>query len=520
MRRSRVFALAVLMGLALQTAPLWGQGYRVRIESRFQSVKYRGWQLDSVPLTDVVSGPGGGLQTADGYAVTCPTGDTYCRFYTPGAPQQGQPFVTTADLSAWDFGVPGLSARASARVVTDLANPDAWPATHPALQLVEGYAEYARGLMMAQGGRLIETSRLGYTGFDGARVRVRPLGGTVSAAVYGGWALARGALLGVTDSLLNPLHEFRPSKRGLLVGGDVGWNLRWIQGTVLYEREMDAMGPAGTTTSRVASEQLGADVVLRPWRGVTVSGGADYDLVFGEWGSAEGQLTVAIPGTGATAAVGGRRYRPHFESWSIWGAFSPVPYHAAFGSLTMRLIDRVQVRARGEVYEYANTETATPLVSIERSGWRGSLGATYMRSANLIATADYHIETGPGAGALGIDGSVFWRPIPRVAVRGSIANLQRALELRFNDASVWQYALDVDAEVLDQLRVFGGVLYYDEARAGDRKVVVGGTEYPDAAQFSWNQVRLNAGIRLWLGSSADRSTLPPAILRIPEGGAR
>jgi hypothetical protein len=518
-RRSRVFSLAVLAGLTLPAAPLWGQGYRVRIESRFQSVKYRGWQLDSVPATDVVPGPGGGLQTADGYAVTCLTGDTYCRYYTAGAPQQAQPFVTTADLSAWDFGVPGLSARASARVVTDLANPDVWPATQPTLQLVEGYAEYARGLLMAQGGRLIETSRLGYTGFDGARVRVRPLGGKVSAAVYGGWALARGALLGVSDSLLNPLGEFRPSKRGVLFGGDVGWNLRWMQATVRYERETDAMDPSGGTT-RVASEQLGTDLVLRPWRGVSVSGGADYDLVFGGWGSAEGQLTVAIPGTEATASVGGRRYRPHFESWSIWGVFSPVPYNAAFGSLTLRLMNRVQVRARGEVYEYANTETATPLVPIENSGWRGSLGATYVRSANLIATADYYIESGPGAGALGIDGSVFWRPIPRVAVRGSIANLQRALELRFNDASVWQYGLDVDAQVLDQFRVFGGVLYYNESRGGDRTVIVGGTEYPDAAQFSWNQVRFNAGIRLSLGTGADRSTLPPAILRIPEGGAR
>jgi hypothetical protein len=516
-RLSRVLSLAVFAGLALQVTPLWGQGYRVRIESRLQSVKYRGWQLDSVPVGDVVPGPGGGLQTANGYAVTCPAGDAYCRYFTPGATQKGQPFVTTADLSAWDFGVPGLSARASVRVLTDLANPDAWPATQPTLQLVEGYAEYVRTMVAAQGGRLTAASRLGYTGFDGARVRVRPLGGKVSAALYGGWALARGALLPVNDSLLNPLSEFRPSERGIMLGGDVGWNLSWMQATVLYEREMDP----SPEPSRVVSEQLGGDLVLRPWRGVTLSGGADYDLAFGEWGSAEGQLTVAIPGTEATASVGGRRYRPHFELWSIWGAFSPVPYHAAFGSLTLRLIDRVQVRARGEVYQYANTATSTPLVNVEESGWRGSLGATYVRSANLIATADYHIETGPGASALGIDGSVFWRPIPRVSLRGSVANLQRALELRFSDASVWQYAFDVDAQVLEQLRVFGGVMYYDEARAGDRKVVVGGTEYPDAAQFSWNQLRLNAGFRVWLGSgAADRATLPAAILRIPEGGAR
>jgi hypothetical protein len=515
-RLSRVCSLALFAGLALQTTPVWGQGYRVRIESQLQSVKYRGWQLDSVPVADVVTGPGGGLQTADGYAVTCVTGAAYCQYYTPGAEQRGQPFVTTADLYAWNFGVPGLTARASARVLTDLATPDAWPATQPALQLVEGYAEYTRGLVTAQGGRLTAVSRLGYSGFDGGRVRVAPLNGAVNAALYGGWSLARGSLLPVNDSVLNPLREFQPAKRGIVFGGNAGWNLPWMQGSVLYERIIDP----SPEPERVVSEQLGGDVVLRPWRGVAVSGGADYDLAFGEWGSAEAQLSVAIPGTRATAAVGGHRYRPHFELWSIWGAFSPVPYHAAFGSLTMRLIDRVQVRARGEVYEYANTETATPLVNVENSGWRGSLGATYMRSADLIATADYHVESGPGAGALGIDASIFWRPIPRVSLRGSAANVKRVLELRYDDANVWQVGLDADAQVLDELRVFGGVLYYDEARAGDRTVVVGGTEYPDAAQFSWSQLRFTAGLRVWLGSGADRATLPAAILKIPEGGAR
>ena len=37
-----------------------------------------------------------------------------------------------------------------------------------------------------------------------------------------------------------------------------------------------------------------------------------------------------------TALVGARQYRPHFDLWTIWGAFSPVPYHAVNGSVWVR----------------------------------------------------------------------------------------------------------------------------------------------------------------------------------------
>jgi hypothetical protein len=42
----------------------------------------------------------------------------------------------------------------------------------------------------------------------------------------------------------------------------------------------------------------------------------------------------------------------------------------------------------------------------------------------------------------------------------------------------------------------------------------------DTGGFDWGQVRYHIGLRYGFGSTVDRASLPPAILRIPEGGAR
>src|ERR1041384_1971342 len=68
--------------------------------------------------------------------------------------------------------------------------------------------------------------------------------------------------------------------------------------------------------------------VVRAVPGVTVQAGSDWDLAMGQWGSAEVAATYTQARYSGT--VGLRRYRPHFELWTIWGAFSPVPYHTWF----------------------------------------------------------------------------------------------------------------------------------------------------------------------------------------------
>ena len=113
--------VALLAAAALGTGgEARAQGYRLRLDTRLQTVSFRGVSLDSIAVTDTVTGPGGGPATADGFAVTCLPGSGYCHFYRPGPEQRGAPIVSSADLSLWGFGVPGLSARVLARAAGEL----------------------------------------------------------------------------------------------------------------------------------------------------------------------------------------------------------------------------------------------------------------------------------------------------------------------------------------------------------------------------------------------------------------
>ena len=76
-------------------------------------------------------------------------------------------------------------------------------------------AQPQRGLRAdtARAGRTYVTSRLGWTGFDGGMAEVRPVGHLLRITGYGGWGLARGIALPVTNEALNPLDDFQPRER-------------------------------------------------------------------------------------------------------------------------------------------------------------------------------------------------------------------------------------------------------------------------------------------------------------------
>jgi hypothetical protein len=512
-RISSVLSAVTLGACVVLTAPLAAQGYRVGVDARFQSLAYRGWHLDSIPVTDVTTGSDGLLYTADGIGVSCLAGSAYCLYYDAGDRINAMPFVATVDLSVWNLGAKGLRFEGSGRVLGDFEDGpvasrltgeslSAFPGTQPTFQMLEAYLSYTSHWFNVKGGRLTEASRFGYLGLDGGSVGIRAPGGQVGGSVYGGWSLARGALLPASSSLLNPLDDNRqPEKREMVAGGEVNWNVGWLTGRLLYERQAD--------TSLVSSELAGGDLALHPIAPLTISGGLDYDFAYGNIGNAEATATVQLPKRYGTLAVGGRRYRPRFPLWSIWTVFSPTPYTAYFAQTGITAIDQVQLRAHVERYAYEETGASTALVEIDSDGWRYGLGASYRSSPNLTATLDYQAGFGPGAQAASWDGSIFWQARPDLSLRANAALVNRSLELRYADAKLVQFGLDGDYRLMPELRVFGGAWYITEKR-----------KRPDAAGFDWNQLRLNFGLRYGFGTPVDRPSLPPAILRIPEGGAR
>lgn len=487
--------------VALGPAALQGQiGYRLRLDTRLQMVRFRGVTADSILVADTVTGPAGGPVTPDGFAVTCPEAAPYCSYFRPGPELKGVPVVAGADLTVWGFGVQGLSARFSARAGGDLASVKVWPGTEPQLQLLEGYVEYARAFAQARLGRQIETSRLGYEGFDGGRLLLRDAGRGLSLDGYLGWGLTQGVALPVTSPALNPLDDFQPRQRQVVAGAGAGWTNRWFDVHADYFREVDP------SVDYFVSERAGVQALIRPLDGVTVSGGSDWDLAAGLWGSAD--VALGVTRSRVSATVGARRYRPYFPLWTIWGAFSPVPYHATFGQLSVHATDRLNLRARGERYGYEAADAGTPLVSVEDRGWRWEIGGTAALRDDLSMDAGYQAEFGPGASSAGLNGSVTYDPVGPLLLSIQGATLQRPLEFRYDEAKVWSFGFAAQVDVTEELRLDLGADYYHEGR-----------HRPDAAGFDWNQLRLNARAVWSLGKSADLLGLPPAVPRTRREGS-
>ena len=500
MRGPRAGVLCALL-VAAAAASGATQGYRLRVDTRVQAVAYRGVAFDSIAVGDTVTGPNGALVSPDGYAVSC-NQNRYCTFYRPGGIVHAAPVTTTADLTMWGLGIPGLSVRAIGRAAGDLSSGDHWAGTTSHVQLLEGYAQYAAERWTAQLGRQTVETRLGFTGFDGARLALRDSRRGLEVSGYAGWGLWQGATLPVTSPALNPLDEFRPPERTILAGAGGSWTTSHLDLRVIYQREVDP------STDYFVSERAGVDAVVRPYRGVTLTGGADYDIAQGWWGSAQAQLAYSAPTSWLSASAGVRRYRPHFDLWTIWGAFSPVPYTAFDGSVTFRPVTGLQISTQGERYSFANSETATPLVSVESSGWRFSWRAAYTPGKAWAVDGGYQAEFGPGASSRGFEGGVTYTAANQLSITAHGATLDRPLEFRFDEASLDLFGLTADYRPMSRMRIQLEASRYAE----DRK-------RPDAGAFSWDQLRVSGRVVLYFGGGNADAGLPPAVRAMPERGS-
>jgi hypothetical protein len=400
--------------------------------------------------------------------------------------------ITTADLTLWGLGVRGLSARVNGRLGVDLGDDEVWPGTEPALQLVEAYAEYAHRLFTARGGRQLLVNRLGIVGFDGGRATTRIGRSGIDAEAYVGLGLARATALPVTSPVLDPLDEFQPRSRQILAGAAVGYRGRIGDVRLDYQREVDR------DSRNFVSERAALTLDVSPVDRWSFTAGVDYDLTNTWFGNADATVRYTAPWI--TAVGGLRQYRPHFDLWTIWGAFSPVPYHAVNTAVWVRPVRAVELRARWERYAFSDTETETPLVDVDDDGWRLGVGATWTPVPTWRLDAGYREEYGPGASSDGFEGSVSWLPTRALSLTAYGSTLDRPLEFRFEEASVEVLGLEVDWRPSDRLGFGVGAAHFSEDR--DR---------PDAAAFDWNQTRLHARATLFLRSETDAIPLPPAI---------
>ncbi len=461
MRPSAMAVVGALVGSACVVAPLAGQGYQLRLDTRFQSVSFHDVNDQQI---------------------------------------RGAPLVSTLDAAFWGFGLRGVSIRTRSRLGTDLLDTTAWPGTEPTIQLVEAYGEYASRLVTAQVGRTHNVSRLGYTGFDGARVNVRPWRG-LRASAYGGWGLARAVPLPLTSPAINPLNEFVPTDRQIVLGLVLGWSTPKVDANVVWQREQVS---SDGSASALAGLRGAADVAVRPFRGWTVTGAAEFDFARYEANGLDGQVTYRDAQGRFQLTGGARFYKPYFDLWTIWGVFSPTPFSAGFGTARVTPLRGLELWTTGETYKFWDSGVAAPLAVVKDDGWRWSVGGTFTRMRRVTLGAGYHVEATNGASSLGFDAKGAYSLFRSLSLEVVGGYRLRPLEYRINDSKVWNYGLRVDWLPVNGVIVNAGAVRYDQRLARE------GTGQ------SFGDWRFHLGLTLSYGSGADTPSLHPAILRIPE----
>jgi hypothetical protein len=486
-----------LAALAITTsaAPVAAQGFRASFDLRGQSVATRGWLLDSVPRSDVQPGVGGGLYSSTGYAVTCSTA-TFCYYYAPGPRLQYAPVVLTTDVTAWGLGTSGLSAHLNIRMNASAAD-EPFAGTTPAFQFWEGYLSYQHAWFGVLAGRQVFTSRLGFAGFDGGRATVRHRTLGLEATGYVGLGLARASSVGINDPATAPLGDYIPGERNLIEGIEVGIARGPVEARAQWQRQVDR------TTDYLMSDFLSGNAVIRPLERVAVAGGLDYDLAQGWVGSAEAEIRYMAPRVYVTA--GFKRYMPHFDLWTIWPAFSPVPWNGVQGSVVVSPLRWLKLRGRIEWHEFEGTGAETALGSAAPTGSLWAAGATITAFPRWTFDAGWMYDKNFGAAAAGGDVSIGWTPRDPLVLRLYGAYSQRPLVYRYNDSYVTWAGLDVSLRATQQVLVGASVVYINEDR-----------NRPDAAAFDWNQARVSAFVTYVLSAGgADRLSVPDAVKRMP-----
>ena len=485
--RVSLVALCITMALpALAT----GQSYRVRIDARGQSVWFRGLTPDSILASEIETTAEGGFTTPDGHAARCGAG-AYCFFFRPGPELHAVPVSTTASITAWGLGAEGLSLRATGRLIGDLGGDDVWPAAEPTVQLIEGLLEYRRGWVVARAGRQLVNSRLEAIGFDGGWLKYGWNRVSLELAGYAGWGLGQAAAVSPTNPALNPLDEFRPRDRQIVAGVEAGWSPGTLDVRGEYRREIDP------EDDYFVSERAALSLGTR-WRAIGVNGGLDYNIAEGHLGNADLRLSLLRNRYSVTA--GARRYKPYFSLWTLWGAFSPVPYTAFNLSAETRVSSALSLHTRLERFRYSEAEVSTGLVpQLEDRGWRLRLGANGALGSRWTADGNLELETGPGASTRSGTVSIGYRMGERLALDAFVGALSRPLELRYYDAESRWIGMRAQFNESDTRRVWA-----DAALVSDER------DRPDAGASSLDQVRLRAGLTISLGNAADRLPLPPA----------
>lgn len=473
--RPTIPAVLGLLALAIAVpASADAQGVRGWVGSTVQAVELRPLALDTVPTAEVEEVDGRFF--FQGRQVVCGAGGA-CVRYVPAAEQTSVSATQDLTLTAWGFGVEGLSVTTWLRGRSRMGSDLVWPRSDDEVDVLLGYGQWVRDAWRVRVGRQEIRSGLGFPAFDGGSLAVT-LGG-VRLEGYGGRSLARGLREPARD-ILRGLEDFVPDESVWLLGGSVRGRLAGVDVTGRYQREVLA------DRSGLESERASLDFTST-LPGVRVRGALDYDLAFERVGKSH--LTLALPLEGGRWMVEAtaRRYVPYFSLSTIWGYFDPVAYDEATVRVGWSPGTVLGAWVTGGYRSYGDTETVVILEPLTDDGWRADAGIRWAPAPRWSVQGDYELEWGPGGFLSAGDVALRWTPSEEASVGLTGTTFQKIEQFRLGDGRAWGGGVDARVGLGDRTDLSGGfMIMRQETRDG-------------AVDAPWNQSRGWAALRVRVG---------------------
>jgi hypothetical protein len=428
-------ALASLALPAMSTSA-WAQGVRIRATTVIQGVELRPLVEDSVPLSQT-SGSGPYRVTATGILVRCVGEESWCRFRRSGPVGSAFPLAQDIQAALWGAGE-GVSLHTHLRARASLGSASlSWPRAGDRFDAIEAFLQLQRPQARLRLGRIWLWSGLGSFNIDGATLWLRR--GSLQLEGFAGASLVAGLNEEYTGTTLGKLDDLPPDERGYT--GGLRASARWRTARVgtAYQRVIRA------DRSGLYSERVAFDASLI-WLGTSFSGSLAYDLIAGQANEASliarRQLSPALD---AFAQV--RRRRPFFETWTIWGAFSPVGFDEWRAAASWNEVrGRYALEVHGGQRRYSPTEAGLEYLPLRNDAWL--LGAAArLASPAWALKVDYDLAIGFGASRSDAMASLVWNPGERWQLGLTGSALQNVYEFRLGTSRVlgaaieWGFAL-------------------------------------------------------------------------------